>query len=152
AEAFLTPRIPSEALSLLSIGLVARRKWLAAAACAAIAALLHPLQVIAMLFIVWPWLVMQDRRWLQAAWMALPVCLLAITGVSPFDALFARLDPDWRKEIATFTRQVFVTGWSSSDYEVLVLDGALLAYGWRTLRGKSGTFCAAALAGLALAL
>ena len=150
-EPFLTPRIPSEALCLLAIGLLARGRWTLALGCTLVAMALHPLQVIAALFIVWPWLVLQSRRWLHAAWLAVPICLLAAGGVAPFQYLFHSIDPDWLAELNTYTRQLFIARWTSSDYEVALLDALALGYGWYVLRGKFGSWCMAALLGMGLA-
>ena len=148
AEAFLTPRSFAEPLCLLGIGLLARRHWMAAAACAAVAGVLHPLQTIAALLVVWPWLVMRDRRWLHAVWLSLPVALVAVLGVKPFDGLFRVIDPEWMADLHRFNGQLFVSRLRPFDYKTLVLDTFLLAVAWRTLRGAYSTWCAAALAGL----
>ena len=151
-EPFLTPRLPAEALCLLGIGLLARRKWMPALACAVAAGLLHPLPTVAALLVVWPWLAIQDRRWLHAAWLIFPIVLLAFAGISPFDGLFRQLDAAWFSELYSSTRQIFLTSWNSGDYEIMLLDVLALGYAWCALRGPFGTWCAAALAGLALGL
>jgi hypothetical protein len=148
AESFLTPRTFAEPLCLLGIGLLARRHRVAAAACAAAAGILHPLQTIAALLVVWPWLVMRDRRWLHAAWLSLPVALVAALGVKPFDGLFRVIDAEWMSELLRFNGQLFVSRLRPFDYKTLVLDTFLLAMAWRTMRGAFATWCGAALAGL----
>ena len=151
-EAFLTPRPFAEALCLLGIGLLARGRWWPAAACAAVAGLLHPLQLLAALLVAWPWLVLRDRRWLHAAWLGLPVAVLAFAGVAPFDGLFQPVDTEWLQELRALNGQLFVTGWAMLDYVVLGFDMFVLASAWRTLRGSFGAWCAAALAGLAIGI
>lgn len=152
AESFMTPRTFAEPLCLVAIGLLARRRWLLAATCAAVAGVLHPLQAIAAVLVVWPWLVTQDRRWLHAAWLAVPVALVAVAGVRPFDGLFRVIDPAWMEELLRFNGQLFVSRLRPFDYKTLVLDTFLLALAWRSLRGPFGTWCAAALSGLWLGL
>lgn len=151
-ETFLTPRPFAEATCLLGIGLLVRGRWKAATACAVIALLLHPLQAIAAILVVWPWLVLQDRRWLHALWLAIPIAALGFTGIKPFDGLFAPIDAVWLQDLQEMTSQLFVTRWSDTDYRMLAFDGLLLGFAWKTLRGPFGAWCVAALAGLALGL
>ena len=150
SEPFLTPRPFAEALALLGLGLLSRRRWWPAAACAIVAASLHPLQTLAALLIVWPWLVMQDRRWLHAAWLAIPVALLGLSGVPPFDAMYRPFAQEWLPDLREFNGQLFVSDWPASDYKVLAFDVFVLVLAWRSVRGPFGAWCAAALAGLAL--
>ncbi|MGY1458147.1 hypothetical protein ACW5F0_05790 [Luteimonas sp. A534] len=152
AEPFLTARPVAEALCLLCIGFLARGRVAIALACLALAGLLHPLQAIAAALVVWPWLVMQDRRWIHAAWAAIPLILLAFAGVEPFDGLVRRIDPVWLSELRTFNGQLFLTGWSGRNLLLLLFDALVLGYAWRSLKGPFGGWCAAALAGLGIGL
>lgn len=152
AEPFLTPRPAAEALSLLCIGFLARGRMAIAFVCLALAGLLHPLQAIAAALVIWPWLLMQDRRWLHAAWLALPIAALALMGVEPFDGLVRRIDPAWMAELRAFNGQLFLTGWADRNLMLLLFDALVLGYAWRVLRGAFGAWCVAALAGLALGL
>lgn len=149
-ESFLTPRLFAEALCLLGIGLLVRGRWLPALACAALAGLLHPLQAIGAMMVAWAWLVLRDRRWLHVAWLAVPIAVLGVSGIEPFDRLFHRIDPAWLAQLNETSGQLFVTGWAMLDYIVMGFDVFVLAHAWRTLRGPFGAWCAAALAGLAL--
>lgn len=151
-ETFLTPRPFAEAFCLLGIGLLARGRWKTAAACAAIALLLHPLQAIAAILIVWPWLVLRDRRWLHALWLAIPVATLGFSGIKPFNGLFAPIDAVWLQDLQEMTSQLFVTRWSHTDYRMLALDALLLGFAWKSLRGPFAAWCMAGLIGLALGL
>lgn len=150
SEQFFTSRPFAEALCLFGIGFLIRRYWIFAAICAALAASLHPLQACAALLIVWPWLLLNDRRWLHLFWLALPVCGLAAFSVGPFTGLFQQIDPEWLSKIQGNTRQMFLGLWGASDFWSLGFDVLLLAYGWRALQGSISTWCAAALWGLVL--
>lgn len=152
SEHFLTPRPIAEALCLLAIGLLARERLFAGLACAAVAVLFHPLQAIAAGLIVWPWLVMQDRRWLHALWAVVPVGLLALAGIAPFDGLLQRLDPEWLFNLRLATRQLFLTSWGAADFSALGFDALVLAYAWRCIGKPFSGWCAAALVGLALGI
>ena len=151
-EPFFTPRPIAEAACLVGIGLLARDRWLPAAACIVLAATFHPLQALAATLIVWPWAIMRDRRWLHAAWLAIPIAALAVAGVKPFDGLFQPIDPTWLADLRQLTGQLFLSEWGQQGLIVLLFDALLLAYASRTLRGPLAIWSTAALAGLALGI
>ena len=151
-ETFFTARPLSEAICLLALGLLARARWLLAALCFLGAGLLHPLQAMGALLIAWPWMILQDRRWLHLAWLALPGLALGFSTIKPFDGLYQVIDPAWLKDLTDFTLQLFVTHWYPVDWANLAYDALLLAYaGWR-LRDAFGRWCLAGLAGLLLGI
>lgn len=152
SEQFLTPRPIAEALCLLGVGLAVRRHcWLALVALAGAAAF-HPLQTLAACFVLWPWAVMHDKRWLHAAWLALPALGLAMAGVTPFAGIFKQIDGDWLWILRDNNPQLFVAGWDAQDLRTLALDVLVLGYGWHALKGAFGRWCAAALTGLLVGL
>lgn len=151
-EPFLTPRLPAEALVIASIGLLCRKNWKLAAASLVLAGLFHPLQAVAGAIIVWAWAVQQDRRWLHAAWLVLPVSGLAFAGIKPFDDLFRVADPAWFAELREFNGQLFLLEWGIADFKVVAFDALLLGLAWRTLSGRFAAWSAAALCGLLLGL
>lgn len=146
-EPFLTPRPFAEAACLLAIGSLARGRSAWAIACLALASLLHPLQTIAALLVIWPWAVIRDRRWLHAAWLAIPAICLGFTRIAPFDGMFRAADPAWLESLRAST-QLFVASWSMADYKFLGFDALVLAWAWRTLKSPFGTWCIAAAIGL----
>lgn len=150
-ESFLTSRPVAEALCLLAIGCLVRSRWWLAGLCIGIAGLFHPLQAIAAILIVWPWAVMQDRRWLYALWTIVPILMLAFAGIPPLDGLLRSFDPEWLAAART-SRQLFVSSWALGDYKVLAFDVFLLAAGCRFMSGQWRQWCMAALAGLALGM
>lgn len=149
SEQFLTPRPIAEALCLLTIGLATLGRLRLACLCFAIAGVFHPLQAIAAALVIWPFAVMRDRRWLHAAWCIVPVVLLSIAGIKPFDDLWRQADPAWLQSLHQYTGQLFVSHWAAGDFSRLLFDGLALSYAWRVLRGNFGTWCAASLVGLA---
>ena len=151
-EPFFTPRPIAEALCLLCVGLLARDRWMPAVACIVLAAMFHPLQALAATLIVWPWAIMRDRRWLHAAWLAIPIAALAGAGVKPFEGLFHPIDPTWLADLRQLTGQLFLSEWGQQGLIVLLFDALLLTYASRTLRGPLATWCTAGLAGLALGI
>ena len=150
AEPFLTPRPFAEALALVALGLGFRRNAWGALACLGLAGVLHPLQALAAALVLWPWAVLQDRRWLHALWLILPIGGAALIGLTPFDGLVRRVDPAWWAELRGITGQLFVTGWPRFDYQYMVFDAALLAFAWHSRKDDFGRLCLAALVGLLL--
>lgn len=152
AEPFLTPRAFAEGLCLVAIGLLSRGRHAGAWACLLVAGLLHPLQAIAGVLVIWPWLVMGDRRWLHAVWLALPVAVAGLAGIEPFAGLFAPLDGAWLATLRAINGQLFITGWAVMDYRILAFDVLLLACAARTQGGAFSAWCIAALAGLGMGI
>lgn len=150
AEPFLTPRPFAEALGLVALGLGFRRHVWGALACLGFAAVLHPLQALAAALVLWPWAVLQNRRWLHALWLILPIGAAALMGLAPFDGLLRRVDPAWWAELRGITGQLFVTGWPQFDYQYMAFDAALLAFAWHSRQDDFGRLCLAALVGLLL--
>ena len=152
SEQFFTPRPVAEGLCLLGIGLLARQRWFLAAACVALAGLFHPLQAIAVVLVAWPWAILQDRRWLHMAWLGIPLLGLALGGVAPFAGLLKPADADWLYILRDNTPQLFLTRWTTIDFTFLLVDVLVLSYARHALGGPFGTWCAAALVGLALGM
>lgn len=151
-EQFFTPRPLAEGMCLLGIGLLARQKCVLAAMCVAIAALFHPLQAIAITLVAWPWAVMQDKRWLHAAWLGLPLLGLALVGVAPFAGLLQQADARWLFILRENSPQLFLTRWTTLDFTFIVVDALVLGYAGHALGDRFGAWCLAALGGLALGL
>jgi len=151
-EPFLTSRPLAEAFCLLGVGLLTRRRLLATGLCMLTAGLLHPLQALGACLVAWPWLIAQDRRWLHALWLSLPVAALAWVGVPPFSSLFQSFDPQWLAVVQEFTGQLFLTSWHVQDFNALAFDVVILALARKTLPQPMSGWCTAGLAGLALGL
>ena len=148
-EPFLTSRLVAEGFCLLGVGLFAGGRWRLAIASMAMGGLFHPLQAIGAALVVWPWLIMRDKRWLHAAWLALPMLLLALAGIRPFDGLLRQADPAWLASLQD-SWQLFLTSWRVIDLKILAFDVFLLACAWLALGGPFGRWCLAGLAGIAL--
>ena len=149
-EAFLTPRSVAETLCLCCLALLAGQRWGWAVLCWIAAATLHPLQALGAALVMWPWAILQDRRWGHAAWLAVPMLGLANLGIPPFDDLLNRIDTDWKFSIHESTPQLFITAWSSMDIGLLTFDAMVLGHAAHRLRGSFGRWCLAALIGLGL--
>lgn len=148
-EAFLTSRPLAESFCLLSIAALIRHRWALAGILIFTAGLLHPLQTIAAALIIWPWLVIQNRRWLHALWLTIPILGLAWAGIRPLDGLWQTIDPAWFASVR-YSTHIFVSQWGVNDFKTLALDVCLLVLGWRLLPQDFSRWCLAGLAGLAL--
>ncbi len=126
AEPFLTARPLAEALSLLAIGLLLRRRLLWALVCLIIAGLMHPLQGAAAALVVWCWLLIQDRRWLWAVSLVVPIGLLGLFRVGPFGGLFQSIDYEWYQQISALSAQIFVGSWEPRDWCIVLSDFYLI--------------------------
>jgi len=150
-EPFLTSRPIAETFCLVALGLMLRQRWLSGVAALACAAFFHPLQAIGAALVIWPWLVMQDRRWFHATWLALPLLLLAISGIEPFAGLFRRADPAWHAEMRN-SQQIFMTLWTTNDFKVIAFDLLVLLQARRALSGQFGAWCLAAAVGMVIGM
>jgi hypothetical protein len=66
--------------------------------------------------------------------------------------LLHQSDPDWLYILRDNTPQLFLTRWTAEDFTFLLVDVLVLGYARHALGGAFGTWCAAALAGLALGM
>ena len=152
AEPFLTPRPFSEAACLLAVGLLTQNKLKPAIACLVVAFVFHPLQAIAASMILWSWLVLSDRRWLHCLWLAVPVLIAGFLGIAPLEGMVRAQDPTWLGELDSLHQHLFITNWSSHNFEILTFDILVLAYAWHVWRVGFGNWCLAALVGLGLGM
>jgi hypothetical protein len=149
-EKFLTPRPFSEALCLVSIAFFTHKRTWLALLCLGLACILHPLQMLAASLIIWPWLVIRDRRWLHACWLGIPILFLAYIGVKPFPDLYVRIDPTWLYNLYDATPQLFLSKWGLADFNNLLFDVFLLIIAQRILPLDFARWCRAAIFGLML--
>lgn len=127
AEPFLTPRIFSEALSLMALACLVRgrRTWLTIFFLGS-SALLHPLQAISAGLVAWCWLTIHDRRWLFVLLGIVPMAALAALGVPPLNQLFEQFDAAWMQRLLDYNPHVLLLEWSPRDWCVVLTDVFLL--------------------------
>lgn len=154
AEPFLTSRPWAEAVSLFALGLLVQRRTLAALVCLALAGVLHPLQGLAAAMVGWCWLVAIDRRWLWALLAVVPVALLGLAGIKPFNGLFATIDYDWWELIYEASGQIYLASWETRDWCLVIGDFYLLYLLYQRLDegDRLRQFCTAVLAALAIGM
>lgn len=111
-ERFATPRLFAEALVILAIAAVVRRRWTLAALWLVPALLIHPLMTlpgigVAAVLAAWE----KPKLWWTYLAGALVLVALAAAGVGPFDRLFERFDPAWFAIVYKRCDFAFVTRW-----------------------------------------
>lgn len=152
-EPFLTPRPLAESLCLVAIGLVALKRHALAALALVAAGLLHPLQTIAVLPLLYCYAVRLDRRWLHLAWLAVALLALAwpLRSHLPLDP-FLVIDDIWLIILKDNTGQLFLRNWAPESFQAIALDLVILGYATTRTRPSLAPLCAAAAVGLVLAL
>lgn len=152
-EPFLTPRPLAESLCLVAIGLVALKRHALAALALVAAGLLHPLQTIAVLPLLYCYAVRLDRRWLHLAWLAVALLALAwpLRSHLPLDP-FLVIDDIWLIILKDNTGQLFLRNWAPESFQAIALALVILGYATTRTRPSLAPLCAAAAVGLVLAL
>jgi len=151
-EQYFTSRPLGEAMCLVALGLLVRRRPLAAFRVPGGTLPKPPLQALAGGIIAWVFAVMQDRRWLHLAWLGLAAPLLAILQVAPFDGLFRRIDDEWLALLVRYGPTLFLQTWDWLAVNLLAFDIAILAIGWRLLPPPFAMLCKAGLVGLGVGM
>lgn len=127
AESFLTGRTLAEPFVLLALWAYLRRRHAWASALFVLAALIHPLQALGGLMVLWVHLVSQRRAWLHLLWLPALGLLGAYAGVSHLAFLTAQYDSQWFEWIKGPNTLTFLSSWSLVDWTFILTDGFLLA-------------------------
>lgn len=133
-EPFVTARTLAEPLALLAVILLLRDRKGWAFLALLLAGAAHPLVALPVGVAMWVTLIGEDRRWLAAAVLALPVIALAHWGVAPFGALLQIYDNDWWEVVAHINARSFVSTWHLPDLTLAVFELALL---WLATRSSA---------------
>lgn len=125
SESFFTARSLAEPLLIVAMAFGVRQRYLLVIPFWLLAALLHPLQALAVLIIAWCWLVSFDNRWTLAL---LPVILsiAALVVLNPDSDFLARYDVQWLEWIQKPNQQVFLSLWDFSSWSALLVELFLL--------------------------
>ena len=139
AELYLTPRLIAEGLTLLSLALVLRGKWLASLAALTAAFTMHPLMALGGAAFVGLYLAC-DRPKVALVFGTLAsavVLLLAWSDVSPFGRLFATMDAEWFQLAVARASYVFWDGWRYEEWgNRALLTFSLLAAAAGAAKGR----------------
>jgi hypothetical protein len=156
-EPFLTPRLYAEALTMIGLAHVLRRRaaWSVLALSAAL--VVHPLVALPGLAMAGLYAVWSDWRWI---WLVLVIVIGSavpvLLGLHPFPALLATYDAEWLRIIEHRDALAFVTRWSFHDFAQLgatvALAGICLALAEPAMRRFLAIALAVGLGGLTVAL
>jgi len=112
-EPFVTPRIFSEAMTMLALAATLRGRRLAGIALVCAAAALHPLMALpGLLVILALWLPVSRWAVLGGAVALCAVAALALAGVEPFGRALQAYDAEWLAIMHERARYSFVAEWS----------------------------------------
>lgn len=143
SEPFFTGRTLAEPLGLLALAALLSERWLLCAVLWLVAALLHPLQALAVWIVIWFWLVLQNRRWLLLLVPAVLVLLLASLGVKSLAFAALKYDAEWYSWIVRPNRLVFMLEWPAWSWLALLSDSFLLVLSIRYFSGRLQVFAKA---------
>jgi hypothetical protein len=116
-ESFITPRLFAEALTMLALGCLLRRRAGWAFVVLALSMTLHPLTTIPGLAITFIYLaVARPLWWVVGAGVAIVTIGLSVGAVPPFGDLRSTFDPVWFDIVKVRDAQCFVTEWPADAY------------------------------------
>lgn len=126
AEPFLTPRLISEGLTLLSLAMMLSGKRLASLAAMAAAFAMHPLMALAGTgFAGFYMAIGRPKAALSASVLALVLISgLAFSGIAPFDRLLVTMDSQWFELVSARAPYVLWDEWKHEDW----MSRALLSF------------------------
>jgi hypothetical protein len=130
-EAFVSPRLYAEALTLWALGLTVRGRIVAPLAIFVVSALLHPLSTLpGLAFAVLSFASARPLWWVAIVGGAGAVLALAFAGIEPFAALRAVYDPAWFDIMKVRDAMALVTHWPFFVAFRIAPFLALIALAW----------------------
>lgn len=131
AEVFFTARTIAEPLALIGLAAYFQRHFVWAAAAVTLAALIHPLQAIPVVLILWFDLVRTNKKW-GLLTLAPPMAAgLSWAGLPGWPDLLIRFDRAWLEISTEASPQTFIAHWQLRDWVSLLIDVFLLGSVYR---------------------
>lgn len=127
AEPFLTGRTYAEPLVLVALAMWLTNRQALAAIAWLVAAVIHPLQALPALLVVWLDMVRRDRRWLNVLWLGALPLIAHLAGIRLPESLWQRYDPEWLQWVLEHNRQVLLLQWEPADWAYLAADVFLVS-------------------------
>jgi hypothetical protein len=145
-EAFATPRLFAEALSLFALAALIRGRIAGAMILLVLSAALHPLETLPALMLALVYLALERPLWwLVVIGGILAGIGLAFLGIQPFAHLRVFLDPEWLSVVATRNSQNFVSAWGWFDGLRVLGTVSLASVAFRLAEGGERRLLFAAL-------
>lgn len=145
-ELFFTGRTLAEPLILFALAAMLKERWAWMAVLGLLAALIHPLQALPALILIWLWMVKKDSRWLYAS-----ALLLCVFLAFPVEGLLAKYDQQWWSAVKSANAQVVLTRWPIESVFQLFSEFFLVGLTWRRARGALRSFAGMMLVGALMA-
>jgi len=116
-EAVLTPRLFSEALTMLALGALQRGKVVRTIFLLGVSLPIHPLMTIPGLAVLFVHQTARHRLWGLATFACFVACLaLAFFGREPFVRLTSTFDPEWLSIVSIRDYFCFILKWGVADW------------------------------------
>jgi hypothetical protein len=145
-EHFVTPRLFTEALTLIALGLLLRRRTVWALAILVLSLAFHPLMALPGIALALLYLALERPLWWFAIIGASVAALgLAFTGVQPFATLRIAYDPQWLEIVRVRDWMCFVLEWPANAYFRAAATVALAASALVLAEPRQRRFLACAL-------
>jgi len=116
--------------------------------------MLHPLQALGGLMVIWIHLVQQRRVWLNLLWLPILFLLASLAGVPHLEFLSARFDPQWFEWLLGPNKLTFLAQWTNVDWTFILTDVFLLLLwafnSWEPAKTLARAILLATLLGFAL--
>ncbi|OBY59045.1 hypothetical protein A9513_005115 [Pseudomonas sp. AU12215] len=132
----------------MSLAAFVSRRYFLAACLWLLAAVVHPLQALAVALVLWCWLCVDDRRWVWLAVPAVIVTALAYLIRGPSLFFFQQYDAQWLAWISGPNRNVFLKNWPVASWVSLGLDFLLVLLARHFVLGRVREFYTALLIAL----
>lgn len=154
-EPYLTPRVFTEALGIMALACLLRRKWRWLGLLLPLCLVMHPLVALASVLFCLLYLASDgiSRALPLLAAAALVVAIGVVWDLPPFDRLLQTMDAAWYEHVARMTAAVTWDRWTAGHMASrcavsfsLVLTAAWLSSGWRA----RFYYCAALVGALSL--
>jgi hypothetical protein len=130
-ESFVTPRLYAEALTMIALTLLLRRRAFWALGVLIVSAALHPLTTLPGFAFAFLYLACEQPLWWAAALAAAALAaVLSFMGIQPFSNLGATYDSQWFDVVKVRDSMCLVTRWSFDAYFRVAGSTALGALAW----------------------
>ena len=128
SEAFVTPRIFSEALCILGITCILKGRHITSAVLFLVSFLIHPLMTMGAGFIVYIYLALAYPRVLfSAPILVAAIFLLGIFKIEPFAGIFRVISPEWHQIIKERFHYLFSVQWPLKYWAELFFTISIIA-------------------------
>lgn len=151
-EPFFTGRTLAEPLGILALAAAFSGRWGLCVICWVAAALIHPLQALAVWLVIWVWLVLGSRYWLLLLLPCLFIAGLSILGVECLKFVVQKYDLDWYSWIVEPNKFVFLETWPVDSWLGVGMDYFILILGLRYFGGQLRRFALSILLALTMGL